>query len=285
MDDCWCGTVTAETLFRWAPPLLSPVCLIPRVVLRDIRSTTRRVYRTYFYGNGVVSWCNLKKLFELNIYKHAWPQLALNLVCFSCDDDIQALQDPSHQRLTCVKVSPSGRYMVLGGDEQTIKVMACFPKQQANGKERYRDQETASWRLQQHLWRTDATAMSEYYKNQTDATKRKTFSTKLVLKSQRSVPNYGCFTNRYRDVSFCQGHYILWLPYSRCDTLVPWSLHFVYLQHHADRDITSTACSAVQSKVQSSKSSDVKYFVAQAVIFCLGIYARLHWTAGAWLGE
>lgn len=34
----------------------------------------------------------------------------------------QALQDPSQQRLTCVRVSPSGRYMAIGGDDEFVKV-------------------------------------------------------------------------------------------------------------------------------------------------------------------
>lgn len=35
----------------------------------------------------------------------------------------QAMQDPSKQRLCCVNVSPSGRYMAIGGDDETIKVI------------------------------------------------------------------------------------------------------------------------------------------------------------------
>lgn len=34
----------------------------------------------------------------------------------------QVLQDPSHRRLTSIAVSPTGRYMALGGDDETIKV-------------------------------------------------------------------------------------------------------------------------------------------------------------------
>lgn len=36
------------------------------------------------------------------------------------------MQDSSKQRLSCVSVSPSGRYMALGGDDETVKVMARF---------------------------------------------------------------------------------------------------------------------------------------------------------------
>lgn len=34
----------------------------------------------------------------------------------------QAMQDPSKQRLSCVTVSPSGRYMAIGGDDEIVKV-------------------------------------------------------------------------------------------------------------------------------------------------------------------
>ncbi|CAM9946916.1 unnamed protein product, partial [Sphacelaria rigidula] len=35
----------------------------------------------------------------------------------------QVLQDPSQQRLSCVSVSPSGRYLALAGDDETLKVL------------------------------------------------------------------------------------------------------------------------------------------------------------------
>ncbi|CAM9464894.1 unnamed protein product [Scytosiphon promiscuus] len=47
------------------------------------------------------------------------------LLTWDCDyrDPVQVMQDPSKQRLSCVNVSPSGRYMALGGDDETIKVL------------------------------------------------------------------------------------------------------------------------------------------------------------------
>ncbi|CAM9091506.1 unnamed protein product [Hapterophycus canaliculatus] len=48
------------------------------------------------------------------------------LLTWDCDyrDPVQqAMQDPSKQCLSCVNVSPSGRYMALGGDDETVKVL------------------------------------------------------------------------------------------------------------------------------------------------------------------
>ncbi|CAM9173677.1 unnamed protein product [Ectocarpus sp. 12 AP-2014] len=47
------------------------------------------------------------------------------LLTWDCDypAPVQAMQDPSKQRLSCVSVSPSGRYMALGGDDELIKVL------------------------------------------------------------------------------------------------------------------------------------------------------------------
>eukprot|EP00904_Undaria_pinnatifida_P004386 jgi/Undpi1/13949/HiC_scaffold_9.g03600.m1 len=47
------------------------------------------------------------------------------LLMWDCDyrEPVQAVQDPSQQRLSCVSVSPSGRYIVLGGEEETVKIL------------------------------------------------------------------------------------------------------------------------------------------------------------------
>ncbi|CAM9617784.1 unnamed protein product, partial [Discosporangium mesarthrocarpum] len=47
------------------------------------------------------------------------------LLSWDCDyrEPVQVLQDPSQQRLSCVSVSPSGRYMAVGGNDQMVKVL------------------------------------------------------------------------------------------------------------------------------------------------------------------
>lgn len=42
----------------------------------------------------------------------------------------QVLQDPSQQRLACVSVSPSGRYIALGGEDETLKVTKSVKRKQ-----------------------------------------------------------------------------------------------------------------------------------------------------------
>lgn len=51
------------------------------------------------------------------------PNLLMVLnVCVMVTEPKQAMQDPSKQRLSCVCVSPSGRYMAIGGDDEILKV-------------------------------------------------------------------------------------------------------------------------------------------------------------------